>query len=234
MPRYGDKTRHHRHDRDSRTFGFTLIELLVVIAVIALLIALLLPALDRARNVARLVQCGSNVRAGMLALVTYSMDNEDYLPYQTHLASTNRGAWTFNISSYLGYEGYHSITGGITYEGEAYGFHYLRCPAEERTFLFTIGAHYAYSSVPTPWYLGQSRRIDELPDMFIIADSKAPDFPSPKYYPYQSTWGPWVNEDYPRDWRHLNTYNFAYIDGRVDQYTLDWFLDHPQKLPSDF
>ena len=44
------------------TRGFSLIELLVVISIIALLIALLLPALSRAREAARRVECGTRVR----------------------------------------------------------------------------------------------------------------------------------------------------------------------------
>jgi prepilin-type processing-associated H-X9-DG protein/prepilin-type N-terminal cleavage/methylation domain-containing protein len=60
--------------------AFTLIELLVVCGIIALLAAILLPALGRAREVAKSVSCMSNLHSIGLALHTYVAAYGDYYP----------------------------------------------------------------------------------------------------------------------------------------------------------
>ena len=75
--------------------AFTLIELLVVIAIIAILASLLLPALTRAKEKAKIAQCKSNQHQLSLATLMYADDNRDRLP-----DCQNLGVWVWDVSAY--------------------------------------------------------------------------------------------------------------------------------------
>ena len=80
--------------------GFTLVELLVVIAIIALLMAILMPALNRARELGRRTVCGGNLKQLALAWVMYADENGGDLV--DGLAGHDDGAAPPNIIGWVG------------------------------------------------------------------------------------------------------------------------------------
>lgn len=63
--------------------GFTLIELLVVIAIISLLVSILLPSLNKARDLAKKGVCAANLKNIAVALHLYAESEDSYLPYMS-------------------------------------------------------------------------------------------------------------------------------------------------------
>lgn len=182
--------------------AFTLVELLVVIGIIAILMAILMPALNRARAAANNVQCMSNVRQLVHAVIMYANDNQGWTPYYypftpltTPANEPYRTTWADRVGGAR-----PGLTSYIPYERSVYQGMVWHCPfATElpNPWYFTDRFSFHYSM--NVWLLGrrnedgtfpntpdgirQCKRLSKLrPDIIMLGDGRVYDNPSGIYF----------------------------------------------------
>src|SRR5262245_14641374 len=142
--------------------AFTLLELLVVIAVIGILLALLLPAVQSAREAARIVECKNHLKqVGIAWLHHHSVHN--FFPTGGWGANwagdpdqgfdkRQPGGWAYNILPFLEERDIHDLGRGMVYGG---------APDKK-----DVLARAAQSS--TSMFLCPSRRSQTVPFLFTL------------------------------------------------------------------
>ena len=83
--------------------AFTLIELLVVISIISLLISMLMPAIKRARGLARMVECSSSLHQLLVGTKAFSTETHDAIP-EAYYTDGKRSWLTQVVGDILGVE----------------------------------------------------------------------------------------------------------------------------------
>jgi prepilin-type N-terminal cleavage/methylation domain-containing protein/prepilin-type processing-associated H-X9-DG protein len=126
--------------KPTRRPGFTLLELLAVMAVVGLLVALLLPAVQSAREAARLTDCRVRLKQMSLAMHEYHDGFGSFPPgwISTKTAGKSAGwcdsvstatwaPWTILILPYLGEQGLHDSV-DMTAQFPSWGSHATTSP----------------------------------------------------------------------------------------------------------
>jgi prepilin-type N-terminal cleavage/methylation domain-containing protein/prepilin-type processing-associated H-X9-DG protein len=112
--------------------AFTLIELLVVIAIISLLVSILLPSLNKAKEMARQVVCMSNMKSVITGTQMFATEGGKYPPsyvYPRADGSWHAGNGGQDLSKPLGYLHWSTLVMGSGEECDASAF---QCPSMQK------------------------------------------------------------------------------------------------------
>ncbi|OGV37198.1 MAG: hypothetical protein A2020_08430 [Lentisphaerae bacterium GWF2_45_14] len=203
---------------------FTLIELLVVISIIAILASLLLPALSRAREMAKQSLCKNNLRQIFTASMLYASDYNSFLPDGNN---GNVYGLTGDWVEYVNVPEFQPSPRGI-----------FLCPsAETISGVTSYRSSYAVTCLDSGWLpdapeyggwlymdtVNHSRRCNRILSGSILMYSRSL---------FRVTWAPYYASGLPfsflanmlpgessaPSYNHNNADNFLFLEGNVQSY----------------
>ena len=224
-----------------RRMGFTLIELLVVISIVALLIAMLLPALKKAKETARLLKCLSNIKQINTGLHIYASEYDGRFP-PGHF-DHNAALMFYLATRHNEHIGYHvdKVVDGFTNYFTGHGVLYALDIVTDPRVFYCPSQRYENWTWPKGWHdpqhglahrsggyyyrlFGQGgggirawELIDELHNFSLQNLERPISIEADVFDIGSSAWGP-----YPDDiaWAHIQPeiVNVAFTDGHAEHY----------------
>ena len=228
--------------------GFTLIELLVVIAVIALLMAVIMPALNKAKQIAAAAVCLANENQLIMGYLLYAEDNDSYLADGDTAAAGSNGYSNYGdgpVHNWVGEPEMPDLTVDDKIRGFEFGslWPYLEapkvynCPADKRWRKINDDANPGQINGYRTYSIGNplSKRPSSQPGENESTISKLSEFVNPsnkvvfleetetEYAWNNRTWNMSLSISSPA-WvdpfaiLHNGSSTFAYADGHADRH----------------
>jgi type II secretory pathway pseudopilin PulG len=187
--------------RSSRKTAFTLVGLLVIIAVLGILAAMLIPALVRAKDKSKRIQCINNLKQSGLAFRIWEGDNSDKLPMDVPMAKGGTKEFDTGADTFRHFQ---------VMSNELNTPKILICPADTRT----VANNFVRLKNQNVSYFVGLEANDEFPQRFLDGDRNITGESNPengilKLVPGQRvTWTQAI---------HANQGNIGLSDGSVQQ-----------------
>ena len=239
--------------------GFTLVELLIVVSILALMVSILLPSLSKAREQAKAVVCGSNLRQITLANDLYANDHRHrYCPGAADFVMSNLHRWhgtrthtsepfdgrSGPLAPYLGPEGSIRACPGLRIElaeddprrferncgGYGYNLAFVgRQLAKLSSGFYCLEDDHVGAQTDRVRRPGQTVMFTD--SAFVSGDLIEYSFAEPRFFPTFV-----ARPDPSIHFRHNDRTNVAWCDGHIDRQrrTFSWssglYAGDPQRL----
>ena len=146
--------------------NFTLIELLIVIAIIAILASMLLPALGKAKESARSIQCLSRLKQTGLIFSMYLDDNREYYPTTyCYFPEWPYGTNSVYFNHYLRHNYLRVRIGYTDYRKDI-----LACPSETKHNQGGIASDYGFNYDIIKSASASLKQTEVASDTFLLGD----------------------------------------------------------------